>query len=475
MAFYHHILSFNSLVFILLFTDGHSLAIEDDFPDSHKTLKHELSSSKSFRESNIPNSPGNVSRFNRQLDSDVESRFHITKNTIIRTGESRVLGAKYLNETVLPNNHDCLTWCLETPNCNAVVYEEKNVHSCYMFDCGSPSTFLCKFTPHNYFISSVLKITQHSYDLQQWGNQVKHEKELAELRTSDTRDTSSPPSADQKTAVVTSETPLKLINSTKPASKCHHYQFQCINSSECIAIYNVCDGIPQCPDGSDESVDLKCHMKELTDTIAKTQGPVEPPHPTETKMSNLTPVLNRPPPQPPVHTPQKVRMPQTNERPKVPSNKAGSRHMDNSKSIWQDRLPDGQASRSDYYQNNDDSDGLGSPFKHAHSQFVAANDPHVQSLNRWSNDYDQYPSHSVPFDQPYNAYDGNYQRVDDQYLPNPLSPEYDGVKNYGNYRQEDVPYWTNQDAAQDNTYPIEEFPQSALHSLSKPSNYPDKE
>ncbi|GBN20678.1 hypothetical protein AVEN_228915-1 [Araneus ventricosus] len=263
MAFYHHILSFNSLVFILLFTDGHSLAIEDDFPDSHKTLIHELSSSKSFRESNISNSPGNVSRFNRQLDSDVESRFHITKNTIIRTGESRVLGAKYLNETVLPNNHDCLTWCLETPNCNAVVYEEKNVHSCYMFDCGSPSTFLCKFTPHNYFISSVLKITQHSYDLQQWGNQVKHEKELADLRTSDTRDTSSPPSADQKTAVVTSETPLKLTNSTKPASKCHHYQFQCINSSECIAIYNVCDGIPQCPDGSDESVDLKCHMKGL--------------------------------------------------------------------------------------------------------------------------------------------------------------------------------------------------------------------
>ncbi|KAF8793448.1 Low-density lipoprotein receptor-related like protein [Argiope bruennichi] len=345
---------------------------------------------------------------------------------------------------------------------------DTNVHSCYMFDCGSPSTFLCKFTPHHYFVSSVLKITQHSYDLQQWGNQVKHEKELAELRTSDSQGTSLPLSADQKTAIVTTETPLKLNNSTKPASVCHHYQFKCANSSECIAIYNVCDGIPQCPDGSDESVDLKCHMKELLKTVAKTQRPVESPHPTETKMSNLTPVLNR---TPPVRTPEKVHITQADERQKVSSSKAGSRHMDNSKSVWQD----GQASRSDYYQNNDDSEGLGSPFKHAHSQFVAANDPHVQSLNRWSNDYDQYSSHSVPFDQPYNAYDGNYQRIDDQYLSNPLSPEYDSVKNYGNYRQEDGPYWTSQDAAQDNTYPVEEFPQPALHSLNKPNNYPDKE
>ncbi|GFS49425.1 hypothetical protein TNIN_158111 [Trichonephila inaurata madagascariensis] len=500
---------FSYLIFVLIIVSC-SHAFENDFVEPRETYKPELNSVKSSFDGNLTHSLGNFTRYNRQLDTSVESRFHITKNTIIRTGESRILGAKYLNETFLPDNHDCLTWCLETPNCNAVVYEEKNVHSCYMFDCGSPSTFLCKFTPHEYFISSVLKVTQHSYDLHQWGNQVKHEKELAELRISDVQDNSSQSPVEQKTMIVTSDTPLNL-NSSKPANKCHHYQFMCVNNSECIAIYNVCDGIPQCPDGSDESVDLKCHMKEHKDMVIKTQPPypvVESPHPTETKAVNVNAGLNRPPlPSPPVHilqnvnvpqnihatenmhapqnlhipqnvrvpqnarVPQITRIPQANVKLKIPFNRSGTRRTDKSKSIWPDRIPENQPSRSDYYHNNDDSDGLGSPFIHKHSQFVAANDPHVQSLNRWSSDYDTYPSHSSSLDQPYNSYEGNYHRSDDQYLPNSMSPEYDGMKSYGNYRQDDAPYWTNQDAP-DNNYPAEDFPEPPIH---KSNNYPDKE
>lgn len=45
---------------------------------------------------------------------------------------------------------------------------------------------------------------------------------------------------------------------SKIANQCQHFQFACRNSGECIAIYNVCDGIPQCPDGSDEAADLNC-------------------------------------------------------------------------------------------------------------------------------------------------------------------------------------------------------------------------
>jgi hypothetical protein len=42
-----------------------------------------------------------------------------------------------------------------------------------------------------------------------------------------------------------------------------HYQFECRNNSECIAIYNVCDGIAQCIDGSDEAIDLECHKSRF--------------------------------------------------------------------------------------------------------------------------------------------------------------------------------------------------------------------
>lgn len=41
-------------------------------------------------------------------------------------------------------------------------------------------------------------------------------------------------------------------------TRCSRYQFECKTSGECIAIYNACDGIPQCSDGSDEAIELAC-------------------------------------------------------------------------------------------------------------------------------------------------------------------------------------------------------------------------
>lgn len=38
--------------------------------------------------------------------------------------------------------------------------------------------------------------------------------------------------------------------------KCSRFQFPC-HSGECIAIYNACDGIPQCLDGSDEGAEVR--------------------------------------------------------------------------------------------------------------------------------------------------------------------------------------------------------------------------
>ena len=39
---------------------------------------------------------------------------------------------------------------------------------------------------------------------------------------------------------------------------CSRNQYECRTSGDCIAIYNVCDGIPQCADGSDEATELGC-------------------------------------------------------------------------------------------------------------------------------------------------------------------------------------------------------------------------
>lgn len=46
--------------------------------------------------------------------------------------------------------------------------------------------------------------------------------------------------------------PSTIKNAT---SHCGRFQFQC-HSGDCIAVYNACDGIPQCDDGSDEGPEV---------------------------------------------------------------------------------------------------------------------------------------------------------------------------------------------------------------------------
>ena len=61
----------------------------------------------------------------RPVRDSILDRFRINANTIIRTHDSRALGAKYLNETELASNEDCLYWCWQTSPCNLAVYEQK--------------------------------------------------------------------------------------------------------------------------------------------------------------------------------------------------------------------------------------------------------------------------------------------------------------------------------------------------------------
>ncbi|KAK7086203.1 hypothetical protein SK128_016042, partial [Halocaridina rubra] len=57
--------------------------------------------------------------------------------------------------------------------------------------------------------------------------------------------------------------------------KCRRYEFEC-HSGECIAIYNACDGIPQCQDKSDEGSALECPMA-TTDSVPPVRGSVNNP------------------------------------------------------------------------------------------------------------------------------------------------------------------------------------------------------
>lgn len=53
------------------------------------------------------------------------ANFQLNADTIIRTQDSRIMGAKYINETELPSKDQCLLWCCQVNGCNVIVFEEK--------------------------------------------------------------------------------------------------------------------------------------------------------------------------------------------------------------------------------------------------------------------------------------------------------------------------------------------------------------
>uniref|UniRef100_A0A1Q3FS43 MANSC domain-containing protein n=1 Tax=Culex tarsalis TaxID=7177 RepID=A0A1Q3FS43_CULTA len=218
-------------------------------------------------------------------------RFDVHLNTIIRTEESRAMGATFLDDADVNSREQCLRLCCETENCDVFVFEEKNQGTCFLFNCGPPSNFYCKFTHHSNYTSAVLKIPTvveppPPQPVQPLVSQIhslahpnqpaappapapvivpklsQHEMELVNLkapkpptRTSDqTTTTLIPPlgvQLGQLPATTTSSTPRP----STPA-QCGHYEFPC-HSGECIAVYNACDGIPQCADGSDEGPECR--------------------------------------------------------------------------------------------------------------------------------------------------------------------------------------------------------------------------
>jgi len=160
-------------------------------------------------------------------DQHCLEQFSVESSTIIRTKDSRENGAVFINETEVETLTRCLHLCCSTPLCNVAVFGEGS--SCYLFDCGSPEAFKCQFTGSDDFASAVLDLDRHRFDLSAADVQKDHSDQLQLLRS---------PKLDQEVQSIVQD-------------DCGRWQFSC-NSGDCIAIYDVCNGIAQCRDGSDE-------------------------------------------------------------------------------------------------------------------------------------------------------------------------------------------------------------------------------
>uniref|UniRef100_A0A1A9WZX2 MANSC domain-containing protein n=1 Tax=Glossina brevipalpis TaxID=37001 RepID=A0A1A9WZX2_9MUSC len=227
-------------------------------------------------------------RLTKRMDLELcLGQFDIHQNTIIRTGESQAIGGKYLQGLELDTIEECQRLCCETESCDVYIFENKNNGYCYLFECGSPENFHCKFTRHANYTSAVLtpiernanevitprpsvsptqnvisKISQQEWELTNLKLKQKAHEKISEF-SQPTKSTSSVINTDTEgikaDAVNNGQTMDSnsgniLQKSFNVTQNCGRFQFAC-HSGECIAVYNACDGIPQCDDGSDEGIE----------------------------------------------------------------------------------------------------------------------------------------------------------------------------------------------------------------------------
>ncbi|XP_046471893.1 uncharacterized protein [Neodiprion pinetum] len=212
---------------------------------------------------NVPQK--NDKRGDIDLQMCVES-FDVHKNKIIRTEDSQEMGAKYINEIDLDSRKECLRLCCETEQCDVFVFEDKRPGSCYLFHCGPPDDFKCKFTSHANYTSAVLTVNLNSRNTVELEEQIRRTQQDHDLQSLRKLADNSPAeySVLEPTASVVTEVSKIVILTTAASIKpvCSRNQFECRTSGDCIAIYNACDGIPQCADGSDEAAELGCPTKK---------------------------------------------------------------------------------------------------------------------------------------------------------------------------------------------------------------------
>uniref|UniRef100_A0A1I8MV57 MANSC domain-containing protein n=1 Tax=Musca domestica TaxID=7370 RepID=A0A1I8MV57_MUSDO len=198
-------------------------------------------------------------------------QFDVHKNTIIRTGESQAIGGKYLQGLELDTMEECQRLCCETESCDVYIFESKKDGYCYLFECGTPENFHCKFTRHANYTSAVLTpvirstvevTTPHPVVAHKTSSAISQQEwELSNLKMKpEVREKAAEmglpalgvmnTNTNAKKSVVASSD-VEVTNKVNSSVQCGRFQFAC-HSGECIAVYNACDGIPQCEDGSDE-------------------------------------------------------------------------------------------------------------------------------------------------------------------------------------------------------------------------------
>ncbi|KRY90496.1 Low-density lipoprotein receptor-related protein 11 [Trichinella pseudospiralis] len=183
-------------------------------------------------------------------NSPCQHFYDLSNGTIIKTTDSIQRGAKFLLTSRQSSLEQCMQICCDTEDCNLAIFPAKTQASekdnCYLFDCGEINNFKCVFVLNKNYIS--MKMSVNHQDLPNYRRRGQFSDFVSPPSEKDFNYPYSQPREPSYSYINQKE--MKHQESTSP--KCGRYQWQCEQSEECIALYDVCDGLEQCLDGSDE-------------------------------------------------------------------------------------------------------------------------------------------------------------------------------------------------------------------------------
>ncbi|VDK22818.1 unnamed protein product [Taenia asiatica] len=197
----------------------------------------------------------------RKCDKD----FDIRLNTVILTHVSENNGAAFIHKLSADSLEECIKYCCGTIECTVGVFGPKRGSKCFLFNCHEPN--ICNFTSDLDYTVFVQRT---------WLPEQRNVHKVATWSSGSLFGLCGPrdPCVVANTICDSGRCVCKSgfiekwrkCGRVPPSPSSHliclvpsicskpELEFQCDDATSCIAIYDVCNRIAECPDASDESL-----------------------------------------------------------------------------------------------------------------------------------------------------------------------------------------------------------------------------
>ncbi|KAA3679709.1 uncharacterized protein DEA37_0001376 [Paragonimus westermani] len=171
-----------------------------------------------------------------------ERTVQLKTNTIILPKQDSDTGVEFLKKLPVRSLKECYTACCNLSACTRAVYKSKVSKECFLFNCTRPESCVYK-AQANYDVVILTSKAQESYHQIELGGSCDPTHTCATNHSE----------CSNGQCVCQSGWITKDSICVRSVCKTPDLQFQCSDASMCVAVYDRCNGVIECPDGSDET------------------------------------------------------------------------------------------------------------------------------------------------------------------------------------------------------------------------------